>query len=279
MIIEPSEMNDAELLDLLRESPPGSPAIHPRLLRLQGPPRVGRFEVSGLLGGGAMGIVYAARDTDTDEPVALELMVREHELGDSTEDARARLLREGWVAGQLDHPAIVRVRETGVVGDRLYLVMDRILGGTLDRWHAETSPDWVAILDILRQAGEGLASAHGAGYVHRDIKPTNILVDGDERAYLVDFGLARPILRSIDIVDAEYLAPELRAGARANPASDQYAFCVMAAKLLEINPGLQRSSIDGVPLRLCAAIARGLQRLPKDRWPDVDSLLAAMHEA
>ena len=285
------EPNEQQLLDLLRPPKDGSLRSMVRSALSGRMPRVGRYQIQRPLGLGGVGVVYAARDRSSGEQVAIKLLLHESALGSSREDARARLLREGWVAAQLQHPAIVRMREHGIHEGRLYLVMDMIDGLPLDQWCEQRSPSAAARLQVLRRAGEGLAAAHAAGYVHRDFKPSNVIVDEQGLAYLVDFGLARPIRRAIDFATAEadvmfsitavgqvsgtqgYLAPELRMGARASPSSDQYAFCVSAAALLEVDPSTRRSRLEGVSPKLCAAVLRGIEPLPMDRWPDMNSLL------
>lgn len=147
---------------------------------------VGRFLVLEPLGRGAMGVVYAAYDPELDRRIALKLV---HADADGPR-ARARLVREAQALAKLPHPHVVTVYDVGTHGDEVYLALELVEGRSLRAWLAEPrSVD--AVLDVIRQAGEGLAAAHDAGLVHRDVKPENVLVDRAGRVKVTDFGLAR----------------------------------------------------------------------------------------
>jgi len=151
-----------------------------------GPLQIGRFEVVRRIGAGGMGVVYEARDPQLDRHVALKVI-------DPKGSGRPerRLLREARSVARLSHPNAVTVHDAGTDGDNLWIAMELVRGPTLRTWLAE-GPSIDSILEIFRQAGEGLAAAHRAGIVHRDFKPENVLVQDDTpvRARVVDFGLA-----------------------------------------------------------------------------------------
>lgn len=152
------------------------------------PVRVGRYAVLRKLGQGGMGVVYVAYDEDLDRKVALKLL-----RGELSQDERgpARMLREAQALARLSHPNVVQVHEVGRWSDHDYVAMEYVDGQTLERWLDERPRSWQEILDVLMQAGRGLAAAHAADLVHRDFKPANLLVGRDGRARVVDFGLAR----------------------------------------------------------------------------------------
>jgi len=163
--------------------------------------RVGRFTVLELLGKGGMGVVFSAYDDILDRRVALKLV---HER---RADARwqARILREAKALARLSHPNVVQIYEAGEFGQKIYLAMELIQGGTLREWlrgraeaegdasgdgaTAPARPVYQEVLRCFESAGRGLAAAHRVGLVHRDFKPDNVLVGEDGRVYVVDFGL------------------------------------------------------------------------------------------
>ena len=149
----------------------------------------GRYELLSMLGAGGMGIVQAAFDRELDRKVALKFIVAD--LGDDQARARARLLREAKALAQLAHPNVITVHDVGVLDGDVFVAMELVEGENLREWLASATRTLAAKLDVLRQAGEGLAAAHAGGIVHRDFKPENVLVGRDGRARVTDFGLPR----------------------------------------------------------------------------------------
>jgi tetratricopeptide (TPR) repeat protein len=199
--------------------------------------RVGRYLVDGVVGDGAMGIVLAARDPDLDRRVALKLLRAEASLDASA--ARDRLLREAQAMARLQHPNVVAVFDVGTFGERVFLAMELVEGATLRAWMSEPR-SWTEVCDVMEQAGRGLAAAHAAGLVHRDVKPDNIMVGRDGRARIGDFGLAcagdegidremplDPLLSRTGTLPGTpaYMAPEALRGESADARSDQFSFC------------------------------------------------------
>src|SRR5262249_41644670 len=148
----------------------------------------GRYTVLRKLGEGGMGVVYAAYDEELDRKVALKLL-----RGDLARDERGRIRirREAQALARLSHPNVVQVHEIGTWREHDFLAMEFIGGQTLERWIRDKQRHWSESLEVLLQAGRGLAAAHAADLVHRDFKPANILVGDDGRARVLDFGLAR----------------------------------------------------------------------------------------
>ncbi|HWB75987.1 MAG TPA: serine/threonine-protein kinase, partial [Nannocystaceae bacterium] len=150
---------------------------------------LGRYVVLDKLGSGGMGIVYAAYDPELDRKVAVKL-IRPGVRG-RTEVARARLLREAQALARLSHPGVIAVHDVGTFEDQVFVAMEFVDGMDMAQWLRRARRSWREVLDILRQAGEGLAAAHQAGVIHRDFKPENVLIGHDGRARVLDFGLAR----------------------------------------------------------------------------------------
>ncbi|WP_096332969.1 WD40 repeat domain-containing serine/threonine protein kinase [Nannocystis exedens] len=276
------------------------------------PPRIGRFRVLGLLGRGGMGEVYAAHDDELDRQVAVKLLHTSREAGPQ---ARARMTREAQSLARLSHPNVVQIHEVGEHAGQVYVAMEFVDGHDLAHWLAALPAGprrWEAVLAVFVAAGRGLQAAHEAGLVHRDFKPANVLVGADERARVLDFGLARffgdpeddrkNMSESPgDVADLTatgallgtpaYMAPELFTGGAASPASDQYAFCValyqglygqwphagetLADLVAAKSSGVIATPVDrrGVPGWLHAAVVRGLQVAPASRWPSMAALL------
>ena len=216
------------------------------------PVQVGRFELRDRLGSGGFGVVYLAFDRDLDREVALKLGRADRSAGAARD--RDRMLREARAMARLAHPNVVPVYEVGLHESRVYVAMERVAGTTVRTWLAAARPTWQRIVEIYVQAGRGLAAAHAAGIVHRDVKPDNILVGDDGRARITDFG--------IDEVAGTpgYIAPEAAASATA----DQYAFAVALAEALRGHD---------VPPRITRALDRARADQPADRWPTLTALL------
>lgn len=150
---------------------------------------VASYRLQDKLGSGGMGCVYRARHTRLDKEVAIKLLPQ---LAGQDQEFVARFSREMRAAGQLDHPAIVRSTDAGEHNGVHYLVMDLIDGMDLSRVARATGPlDIGAACEVVRQAALGLAHAHEVGIVHRDVKPSNLMLDAEGRVRILDFGLAQ----------------------------------------------------------------------------------------
>ncbi|NVB81618.1 MAG: serine/threonine protein kinase [Kofleriaceae bacterium] len=159
---------------------------------------LGRYVVLSELGRGGMSVVYVAYDPQLDRRVALKV-VRGDKL---TEAYRARLHREAQALARLSHPSVVTVFDVGDIEDDTFVAMELVEGKTLREWWRQEARTWREIIQVMIAAGRGLAAAHAAGIVHRDIKPDNIVVSDAGLVKLVDFGLARDLGdRSVDSVD------------------------------------------------------------------------------
>ncbi len=262
-------------------------------------PRVGRYEVLRPLGSGAMGRVFAARDVELDREVALKLLHAER--GRDTK-ARGRFLREARALARVNHPNVVEVFEVGLHEDDVFIAMELLRGRTLRSWVKVEPRSWRETLDVLIQVGEGLAAAHRAGLVHRDVKPANVWVGEDGRARVIDFGLAMAEGETTDtgggsspslgeVLEAAsskltrtgamvgspaYMAPEQLMQGRAVEASDQFSFCVTAFEALHG----ERPFAGSTPMKLLETIQRGSISRTDDETPWwVDRVLARGFEA
>jgi serine/threonine protein kinase/tetratricopeptide (TPR) repeat protein len=257
---------------------------------------VGRYVVLETLGAGAMGMVYAAYDPDLDRRVALKILHPDRHLSDAA-GMREILLREAQAMARLSHPNVVAVYDTGAFEDELFIAMELIDDGTLVEWLAERTRGWREIALLFRQAAAGLASAHRAALVHRDFKPENVLVTGEGVAKVSDFGIAR-IGAEVSAIPEEsprtalatlhrtnavlgtpaYMAPEQRAGKRADARSDMYAFGVALHEALHgTRPNGEGSARPrSVPRWLSRIVQRTLRERPEDRFADLDALMGAL---
>ncbi len=146
------------------------------------------YKIEGVLGKGGMGIVYRARDTRLDRPVALKLL-KPGLIADP--DRKARFLREARAAAALTHPAIAQVYDIDEDGETTFIAMECIDGRTVSRLIADRELDLTGAVEIALQIAEGLSKAHQRGIIHRDIKSDNIMVTRDGHAKILDFGLAK----------------------------------------------------------------------------------------
>ena len=217
--------------------------------------RFAHFEVLDVLGRGGMSVVLAAHDVALDRTIALKVMRTEIEGGSHSSSVQQRLLREAQALARLSHPNVVTVHEVGIEGERVYLAMERVDGSTLTAWSAAATRTWREVVAVFRQAGAGLAAAHAAGFVHRDVKPDNILVRRDGHVVVTDFGLvsatgldpgasgnALPAVSRLTPVPGTplaslthtgtmlgtpaYMAPEQHLHRSVDARADQFGFCV-----------------------------------------------------
>ena len=266
-------------------------------------PRFGHYDVERVLGRGAMGVVYLARDRRIGRRVALKtITLTPQQFDDSTspKEFHSRLQREAEVSGSLQHPNIVTLYEAGYEDERIsYLAMEYVEGQTLlDLIRAaapapiELEPALALIEDVLR----GLAYAHAAGIIHRDIKPANILVTSEGRAKVADFGIARPKNSSMTAAGAlmgtpNYMSPEQVLGQPLTPKADVFSTGVLFFEMLTgIKPFLagdltgilhnilrQRvphvSDLNpAVPRRVGDVVERMIAKSPEERLNAADAL-------
>ncbi len=265
---------------------------------------IGRYQVTRLLGEGAMGRVFEALDPELGRHVAIKVV-----RGASSSELRARLLREAQTAARLKHPNIVTVYDAGTVGEEVFVAMELVTGGSLRGW-VEQKPRWQDVVRVFVGAGKGLAAVHDAGLVHRDFKPDNVLLEADGTARVSDFGLvglersgppsiaqgtSTDLTRSGTLMGTPaYMSPELFSGSAATPASDQFAFCVSlfealagerpfrASTLAELKAAVKTGQFvaapPGAPTWLMRVAHRGLSADPARRFPSMHALVKELAE-
>jgi serine/threonine protein kinase len=196
---------------------------------------IGRYLVLGLVGRGGMGEVYAAYDPELDRKVAVKLL-----RGQSADhDGRVRLLREAQAIAKLSHPNVVVVFDVGTFKDSVFIAMEFVDGNTVGYWLQSATRTWRDVLRIFAAAGRGLEAAHGAGMVHRDFKPDNVMITKDGQVRVMDFGLAR------------------RFGADAEPAPDLSASGGRLQELLRLGEGTPVPPSPEVDLDATAKLGTG----------------------
>jgi DNA-binding beta-propeller fold protein YncE/predicted Ser/Thr protein kinase len=239
------------------------------------------YRIESLIARGGMGVVYRATQVALERPVALKVIAREH-AGNA--DFRRRFLAESRLAARLEHPAVVPVYDAREENGELIVAMRLVEGGDLRKLiDREGSLEPARAIALLSQIAEALDTAHAAGIVHRDVKPHNILVEG-ERAYLSDFGLAKAFADTgsgsgASIVGTvEYMAPEQWRGERVGPAADVYALgCVLFEALTGIVPyaRCEADTEPEIPQGIEAVIERAVSKDPADRYRTAGELIAA----
>ncbi len=261
---------------------------------------VGVYRLTGPLGEGGMGVVFGAVDTKLQRPVAVKFL--SNRLADA--EGRRRFQREAQLASSLNHPHILTVHDVGEFEGSQYLVTELVDGGTLKEWAAVERRTWRQIVDLLIGAADGLASAHQAGILHRDVKPQNVLVAKSGYAKLADFGLAKLAPAGTDLTSAStaeetragvvvgtvaYMSPEQAAGKMLDARSDVFSFGVMLYELLagrrpfagltelETLQSIMHSSAPTlgptIPFPLRIIVEKSLEKDPADRYQTMRDLV------
>ncbi len=253
--------------------------------------RLKHYEVEETLGQGGMGVVYRARDARLNRPVALKVL-KPGVAGDA--DRRRRFLQEARSASAVNHPAIAQVYDVDEVEEVIFIAMEMVDGHTIRELQAEEKLDLLMSIDVAIQVAEGLAKAHDAGIIHRDIKTDNIKVTSDGHAKILDFGLAKldPIrsdtggehLSQLETMaktqagmvvgTVAYMSPEQARGQAIDHRSDIFSLGVMVYEMVS---GQLPFSGDS-PLDTMHAIAfdetRPVTQIRKDLPPDVQRIVS-----
>ncbi|WP_264956394.1 serine/threonine-protein kinase, partial [Mycobacterium kiyosense] len=262
----------------------------------------GPYHLKRLLGRGGMGEVYEAEHTVKEWTVAVKLMTAEFSKDPVF---RERMKREARIAGRLMEPHVVPIHDYGEIDGQMYLEMRMIEGTDLDtvlkRYGPLTPPRAVA---IITQIASALDAAHAAGVMHRDVKPPNILITGDDFAYLVDFGIASATTDEkltqlgTAVGTWKYMAPERFSNDEVTYRADIYALACVLYECLTGTPPYRADSATtlvtahlmdpvpqvstaraGIPKAFDAVIARGMAKKPEDRYASAGDFARAAHEA
>ena len=258
--------------------------------------RLGRYEILGELGRGAMGVVYRARDPIIDRVVALKT-INLALTGAALASFEARFFQEARSAGRLNHPNIVTIYDAGKADGVAYIAMEFLEGTSLREILDEHPPLSVPrVLETTAQVARGLAYAHENGVVHRDIKPANIIVLKNRRPKITDFGIAR--LGEADGVSSEragspkYMSPEqIRGDVTLDGRSDVFSLGTVLYEMLTGKPPFAGETVTEimqavlehtppvpsvvdahVPPELDGVVMRMLAKRPDDRYPSARSL-------
>jgi len=259
----------------------------------------GRYRVDRLLGDGGMATVYLGHDVLLGRDVAIKVLRGQYAADPAS---RVRFRREAQAAAGFSHPNIVDIYDVGEVAGTPYFVMEYVRGQTLKsiiEHEGPFHPDDVA--GLLQQVCSALDYAHERGYVHRDVKPQNILVDNDGHAIVVDFGIAKSVSDDnlTEVGDGlgtvHYLSPEQASGLMATPASDVYSAGVVAFEMLTRFVPFDADSAVGIavkhvqeqapppsdflpsiPPAVDAIVMRALDKDPTKRFPSAGAFASAM---
>jgi tetratricopeptide (TPR) repeat protein len=275
---------------------------------------LGRYEIVGELASGGMGTVFEAFDPRLERPVAIKVLKLDPRI---EPEAAARLRLEARAMAHLSHPNVLPVYDIGIEGETCFVTMELVEGTNLRIWQRDRPRSHGDTIAVYIEAARGLAAAHAAGFVHRDFKPSNVLIGHDERVRVMDFGLVRAVDSRSESANSApqsavsgdtgdltapgdvlgtpaYMAPEQYEGGAIDARTDQYSFCVALYEALygakpfggrtfdEVRRAKLKGEVAGVPRevrrrrRLHAAIMRGLERNPEDRWPSMDALIGEL---
>ena len=253
------------------------------------------YRLEEAVGHGGMGVVYRAHDAALDRSVAVKLVAPRLA---SDRGFRDRFLVEARLAASLDHPNVVPVYDAGEIDGQLYLAMRFVEGTDLRELLAEEGQlDAERALAICGQVAAALDVAHERGLLHRDVKPSNVLLDERGHAYLADFGLTRRLTDAAPEFDAglslgtpAYVAPEQIEGKQTGPASDQYSLACLLYECLTGEPPYRRATEaatlyahleDDPPYlpHLEHVLARALAKSPDDRYESCTAFVDAAREA
>ncbi|HLK63892.1 MAG TPA: protein kinase [Bryobacteraceae bacterium] len=268
--------------------------------------QVGRYRVLGLLGKGAMGVVYLAEDPVLNRRVAIKTVELAPDDRRSQAFLRDRLVRDGRAAAGLSHPNIVSVYDVLEEGQFGYLVMEYIAGESLSAYLARTPrPPVPFITKILREMASALDYTHARGIIHRDIKPANVMLDSSSgSAKIMDFGIAR-ITDTRTMTPAgmvmgtlEYMSPEQMKGEPVEGRTDQFAlaavayemltgttlygeqtFSTLAYKIVNEMPPPLRTHVPSLPAGVEEVVARALRKPPAERFQSCGGFVAAFERA
>ena len=253
----------------------------------------GRYDVGEPLGSGGMATVYRAHDHEQGDACALKLLLPHNARSEKT---RERFTREARTMSRLGHPNIVRIRDIGEEQDHFYFVMELCQGGSLAHYLRRTGQRPAAeALAFVFQVLQGLAYAHSQGVVHRDVKPHNMLLTGDQ-VKLTDFGIARTLTAESGnritgtgdtLGTLAYMSPEQRVDPRkAGPTADIYG---VGATLYILVTGrrpfdlamvsLDPTVLERLPPALRPVVRRSTAHRPGDRYQTARAMATAVAEA
>ncbi len=276
-------------------SAPGSAAVATQVMQSVESNLGGRYVLEKELGRGGMGVVYLAKDSQLERPVALKFLGN---LVDSSEEFRQRFVREARTAAKISHPNIIAIYDISASVGKAYIAMEYIDGPSLHKYlSTKGGLKPRETINVMVQACSALAAIHEAGITHRDIKPDNILVAKGGLIKLTDFGLAkaddsRMTRTGVVMGTPSYMAPEQVLGKDADARSDIYSMglviyeCLTGETVFMGSDVLQRqleelpdppsAKVQGVPAELDAVVMKCVAKKPDERYQTVRELIGAL---
>ena len=250
--------------------------------------RIGRYEVAGELGRGAMGAVYRARDPQIGRTVAIKMILMGNQTEEEIEQFKQRFYREAQTAGQMSHPGIVTIYD--VSEDEFgqpYLVMEFIEGTTLDKLLAPQPQNQGKgsarrpmrdTVDIAFQVAEALDYAHRRNVIHRDIKPANILVTPEGKAKIADFGIAKQVGTQMThtgllVGTPAFMSPEQITGGRVDNRSDIFSFGIVLYWMFSGTKPFSGQAITEVAYKVVHSMPTPLRQLNAELPEELDDIL------
>ncbi|HSR70609.1 MAG TPA: protein kinase [Acidobacteriota bacterium] len=241
-------------------------------------PQFGRYQILERLGKGGMGVIYKAHDSQLDRVVAVKTILPEFLASD---EVKERLVREAQAAARLQHPNVVTIYDIGEAEDgRLYFAMEYVRGRSL----REIIPQRLPLerrLEIMADICKALGFAHRHGIVHRDVKPTNVLLADDGTVKLFDFGIAHLAGSSLTrtgvaIGTPEYMSPEMVEGGELDARSDIFSCGVMLYEMLTRNNPFRSDRITTTMYQIVHADPPNLRELRPNLPEDLERILRRM---
>jgi serine/threonine protein kinase len=258
----------------------------------------GRYEITRLLGRGGMAVVFLAQDLALERQVAIKLLPP-----DMSHDQRLipRFQQEAKTAAKLDHPNIIPIYRVESEAGLNYFVMKYVSGSSLEQLLEQGPLPIETARRVLREAALALGHAHKRGIIHRDVKPANIMLEGDGRVVLTDFGISKALDSGSALTGTgniigtpHYMAPEQAKGLEVDGRVDQYALAVVGYQILTGKQPFEGSSHSilykhvfeqptpifqvrpDAPADLCAALDRALSKEPDKRFPSMEEFATAV---
>ena len=265
--------------------------------------QLGRYKITGELGRGAMGVVYKGEDPALDRTVALKTVILSDDAAGKTEYQK-RFFLEAKAAGRLSHPQVITVYDFGQEGEIAYMAMEFLKGKELRTRMQEGSISVPEAVHIAEQVAEGLGYAHEHGVVHRDVKPSNIMLLPHDKVKIMDFGIAR--MRASDhktstglvLGTPKYMSPEQVSGSPVDHRSDILSLGVVLYEMLthsklfqgedtpqifhavaNFQPPVPSRLNSEVPPMLDFVVERALKKDPSVRYQDAFELAADLRSA
>lgn len=261
--------------------------------------QLGRYEITAILGRGAMGVVYKAHDPLIERIVAIKTVAFAGISETEAEEFEQRFFREAKSAGRLNHPNIVTIHDVGHSNDIAYIAMEFLSGQSLRELLKSGAPlSFERIIEIVGAIADGLAFAHAQGIVHRDIKPANIMVLENGVVKITDFGIAQLPGGSLTMTGTvlgspKYMSPEQVAGQKADGRADIFSLGTVLYEMLTGQPPFScdnlhatmyqvvhktppppSSCCPGLPADFDAIVARAMTKDPSDRYQDASEMAA-----